>query len=178
MRREQYGPAFRFHVQNAPVQVAARSRVQARRGFVQQHHLGPVHERQRQGQPPPLPSRQGMKGRVGLLFQRKALQQGVGGFRFAVKRTTEPKRFPGRDLVLQGVRLKRRADALLHVAGMAAGVYSGYPYAPPIRPPQPQHALYRGGFARAVRTQQAKNFARRHVERNPASGGRPAVRFP
>ena len=57
VRGQQHRVAIELHAANLRVQFMARLRIEARRRFIENDHLGAMHKRQGQGQPLPLPAR-------------------------------------------------------------------------------------------------------------------------
>ena len=128
--REEDGRALvveRAHL--APERAAAR-RVEARRRLVEEQHVRPVHEREREVQPPPHPARVAADAPVGGLRQADALEQRDRAFargRAAqpVQRALHPQQLaPGHQRVDRGL-LQRDADRAPDRVGVRDDVVPG-----------------------------------------------------
>ena len=146
-------------------QRGARGRVEARRGLVEQQHVGVVHERAGEAQALLLPARE-HPGR--LVGQRREVDQvdelgGTGGCRVprqAVHACARGERVAHRERRPRAERVGHPADALPHRVRLGDGIVAGDPDGAGVGGEQRREHQEQRGLAGAVRSDQAGHVSR------------------
>jgi hypothetical protein len=149
-----------------PPGVEAALRVQARRHLIEHRDPWPADERQRHRQPLPLAAGQGPVVVAALSGEPERLGQfrGVGGA--SVESAVHVEDLAHPELGRERAVLKLHADDLADLIPVGPGIEAEQPDGPAVRFEEPADALDRGGFPRAVRPQDAEDFALGHRERH------------
>ena len=161
---------------------AAALHVEASRGLVEEQDSRAVDERQREVEPPLHAARVAPHTTVRRLYEPDPFQQHVralaclrpghpvqGGLKLHVLAAGEER--------IESCLLKRRPDRGAHLAALLDHVVPGHPCAARGGRQQRGEHVDRGGFAGAVRTQEAVDLAGLHAQVDPVDGARPLLEF-
>ncbi len=146
---------------------AARLRVEAGGQFVEEDYLGIVNQRQRNEESLLLAAREIHEPGIPLVDQAQLVEQPFAVDCFSViERGPEVDGFPNFDPLLQLRLLELHTDAVLQLVNVLEGIQAQHRDDAAVGRAQTLDAFHRGGFSRAVGTDQAKNLAVVHVERH------------
>ncbi len=176
VRGEQDGLALVVQQPEDVPEVHPGLRVEPGGRLVEEQHLGPVHQRPGDQQPPGLPAGQVGGDRLAPVAKPERVDQlrrpppGLPGPQ-AEEPAAELQVLRDRELHVEGVVLGDHADPALDADRVGHHVDAGHPGpAPGGHHERGQHAD-RGGLARPVGAEQAEQFAGGHIQVDAADGG-------
>ena len=175
LRRQQHGRAVGDEVLDRLPQLDPRARVQARRRLVEEQHRRRRDERRREVQPPPHAAAVGLRGAVGGVGEREALEQLVRaplGRRAPL--AVEPPDHrqvlgPGQVLV-DGRVLAREADLRAQPRRVGDDVEAGDARAARVGLEQRREHAHHGRLSGPVRSQHAEDGPRRGLQVDAVEG--------
>lgn len=165
MRSQDNGRAVRGQLADQRMQFGTRVYVEAGGRFVEEEHLRPVSCSKREGQPALLSDRERAELGVAPLAQSEPIEK-IKARGLAMICGEESNSLTRGHADRQGRGLELYADERCELSALPAGIHAEDVELPRVSPPQSFEAFEGGGFARAVWTKQAKDFAAAHVERD------------
>ncbi len=139
-------------------------RVESGGGFVEEQELRFIDQSEREGEALLLAAGQGRVGGIFFFLKLQAFQQRFAVSVAGIKRCEKIERFTHGDLVGKIRRLQTNADAILQFLLLAVGIEIKNFHVPGGARSQTLQDFERGGFARAVRSEEAEDFSRSHFE--------------
>ncbi len=141
------------------VDFAAHLRIEAGGRLVEKYDLRIVHQRHGQRQALLLAAGEMAVERVALFFELESAQQVVRVRALAIELREKLEGFVHAELVRQGSGLQYGADLLLEVIAACLRIEAADAHLAAIRRAQAFQDFHGGRFSRAVRAEQAENFA-------------------
>jgi len=177
MGGEEDGTTLGAGMADGVVQIAADLGIEAAGGLVEEEEGGIVYECKGKGETLALAGGEGFEAGIGFVCEGEAVEELRRRDGAGVECGEEVEGFARGDGVLEGGGLEDGADGALDGGGMEAGVEAGDVDGAGIGKAKAKGTLEEGGFAGAVGTEKAEDFAGEDVEGDGIDGADGAVGF-
>jgi hypothetical protein len=161
---------LRTEATNDVPQRSARSRIKPGRRLVEEHQLGVVDERQRDGQALPLSARQDLAARGAALPELEGIDELLGRAGAGIEAAEQVDQLCHGQLRIERSRLEADADSRLELVGMACDVHAEDAYLAAVRLAQTLEDLDGRGLASSVRSEQPEDLAFGDLEVDAGDG--------